>query len=229
MVICPDLCPGPLRAPVPRPFRNTSGRARTRGDGHWAMAIPRFVVEKNSPAALAARAASLLREQRERLHQGPLQPHARGSGAGVGGAGVSEEAQGTTPMEVEDGASVPQAPTATRGSATTPAVPPPPPPGRGSPPRGLERGGAGFAAFSLQWRQRAGRGEREADVGEEEEEEEEQEEEGGGGRGEAARVPRTQEKLDPTVFSFWLAANLPLDDDARQQLLMLDSVVMRLR
>ena len=36
-------------------------------------------------------------------------------------------------------------------------------------------------------------------------------------------------KLDPTLFSFWLAANLPLDDDARQELLRLDSVVMRLR
>lgn len=42
-------------------------------------------------------------------------------------------------------------------------------------------------------------------------------------------MPRRRGKLDPTLFSFWLAANLPLDDDARQELLMLDSVVMRLR
>ncbi|CAN0288317.1 unnamed protein product, partial [Hapterophycus canaliculatus] len=53
-------------------------------------------------------------------------------------------------------------------------------------------------------------------------EEEEEEEEGW--------IPgRRRGKLDPTLFSFWLAANLPLDDDARQELLMLDSVVMRLR
>lgn len=35
--------------------------------------------------------------------------------------------------------------------------------------------------------------------------------------------------LDPTQYSFWLAANLPLDDFMRQNLLAQDSVVVRLR
>lgn len=47
--------------------------------------------------------------------------------------------------------------------------------------------------------------------------------------GEEGMVPEFKGKPDPTFFSFQLAANLPLDDDGRQELLELDSVVVRLR
>lgn len=50
---------------------------------------------------------------------------------------------------------------------------------------------------------------------------------GGGEEGNEGQVGRR--KPDPTHFSFWLAANLPLDDSARQELLDMDSVVSRLR
>ena len=82
--------------------------------------------------------------------------------------------------------------------------PPPPPRGQGGQPQGGGDGGE--------------------DGGNEEEEEDEEDDDD-----EEDGVTRRKGRLDPTLFSFWLAANLPLDDDARQQLLLLDSVVMRLR
>ncbi|CAM9918512.1 unnamed protein product [Ectocarpus sp. 4 AP-2014] len=183
VIICPDHCPETFRPPVPRAFREfpgtgRRGRRRRRRDGgnHWPMAVPRFAVVANSPAVLAARAASLLREQREPLPRGSIlgAPQVEEGGARNGGEGMSGNVGG---------------------------------------------GGGGVDVCS------AARDEGGVSLG------------GGGGGGggcdrsedEEERMPRRRGKLDPTLFSFWLAANLPLDDVARQELLMLDSVVMRLR
>lgn len=181
-MISPDLCPGPLRAPLPRAFRDA------RGSRHWAMAIPRFVVDSNSPVGLATRAACLLRKQR-----GPESPTeaAVADAAALGEASLpaTTEASGGVSLQVE-GASI----------------------SLGDHDDVDERSeGGGNAGIPAE--------ERMSFDGEILEKEEEEWMLGGNGRG----------KVNPTLFSFWLAANLPLDDDARQELLVLDSVVMRLR
>ncbi|CBN74673.1 conserved unknown protein [Ectocarpus siliculosus] len=186
VVICPDHCPGTFRPPVPRAFREFPGtdrrgrRRRRDGGNHWPMAVPRFAVVANSPAVLAARAASLLREQREPLPHGAPSgaPQVEEEGARNGGEGVSGNVGGGGDGGVDVSS-------AARDEG------------------GVSQGGGGSGG-------------------------------GGGGGGDSSEdeeegMPRRRGKLDPTLFSFWLAANLPLDDDARQELLMLDSVVMRLR
>ncbi|CAM9387719.1 unnamed protein product [Pylaiella littoralis] len=179
-----DLCPGPLRPPIPRAFRDFPGPARGGGGrGYWAMATPRFVVDANSPAGLAERAASLLREQREPLIPDDPPPAAapRAEAAAVVAATVTVERNGP--------------------------------------------GGVAEAAAEVFVRRRKLQGVGSGEEGGADYSSSEEEEAGGGGR----LVSRRRGKLDPTLFSFWLAANLPLDDEARQELLMLDSVVMRLR
>lgn len=182
VVICPDHCPGTFQPPVPRAFREFPGtgrrgrRRRRDGGNHWPMAVPRFAVVANSPAVLAARAASLLREQREPL------PHGAPSGAPQVGEGGARNGGERVSGNVGGGGGGVDVSSAARHEG------------------GVSQGGGGSGGGGCD--------------GSEDEEE---------------GMPRRRGKLDPTLFSFWLAANLPLDDDARQELLMLDSVVMRLR
>lgn len=156
------------------------------------MAIPRFVVDSNSPVGLAMRAACLLRKQR-----GPEPPTE--AAVAVGNADALREA--SLPSTTETSSGVP-----------------------------LQVGGASVPVGVRDGDDERSGGDENAGIPAEEsmsfdgeilgnDEEEEEWMLGGNGRG----------KLNPTLFSFWLAANLPLDDDARQELLILDSVVMRLR
>lgn len=180
-MISPDLCPGPLRAPLPRAFRDA------RGSRHWAMAIPRFVVDSNSPVGLAMRAACLLRKQR-----GPESP----TEAAVADADPLGEASLPGTTEASSGVSL-----QVEGASVSV---------RDRDDDDERSGGDGNDGTPA---------EESMSFDGEILEKEEEWISGGNGRG----------KINPTLFSFWLAANLPLDDDARQELLILDSVVMRLR
>lgn len=235
-MISPDLCPEQLRVPVPRAFRNSRGRR------HWAMGAPRFVVDANSPAGLAARAASLLREQRGPLPNGlPAVAEAsdddRRSTTAAAAAGNNPDAVAAAGAGAAAAAAEGRSAGERRGTTAVAAV------SRG---RSRSRSRHGSIASSSSsssrdsrevsadvsiapapphpeenWR-RQGDASGESDDGEERGDEGDEGLQGwtpGGRRG----------SLDPTLFSFWLAANLPLDDDARQELLMLDSVIMRLR
>lgn len=228
MAISLDLCPGPLRPPIPRAFRDFPGPARGGGGrGYWAMATPRFVVDANSPAGLAERAASLLREQREPLIPDDPPPAAApraearvdeaAEAAAVVAATVTVERNGPLSSGITRGAQV-QAQAQAQAQA-------PPPWDRGALRGDLRRGGVAEAAAEVFVRRRKLQGVGSGEEGGADYSSSEEEEAGGGGR----LVSRRRGKLDPTLFSFWLAANLPLDDEARQELLMLDSVVMRLR
>lgn len=189
-----------MQAPIPHAFRNS------RGGRHWAMATPRFTVEANSPAGLAARAIALLREQREPLLP-PSVPDDDGSGNARRSGGIDEadvRARATTSSrEMASGDGSEQ---------------------RGSTPR-AERGHGEEEVRRRRRRRRFAydQGQHEQAQEDEEEKMDQDDEE------ERGRDVVKERKVDPTLFSFWLAANLPLDDDARQELLMLDSVVMRLR
>lgn len=186
------------------------------------MATPRFVVEKNSPAGLAARAVSLLREQREQLQHAlpPPRPNDTADAGPRASEGVTRE-EGAA-EEVPDATGIPRGPFAAQ-------LPPAPPRRRGGLLRDRGGGSAGTGAsevVGLRRQPQVGVGGEESggdEEGGEERELEEEEEDGDDG------VTRRRGKLDPTLFSFWLAANLPVEDDARQRLLLLDSVVLRLR
>ena len=240
-MISPDLCPEKLRVPVPRAFRNSRGRR------HWAMGVPRFIVDANSPAGLAARAAALLREQRGACPHGLPAPPADANEDPRRSTAAAAAAAGPAAGAVTGAAAAAAAAAAAVAVVAVEAVP-------RSRSRGRHNGssssnssnsssssssnsssgsrGPGEVSFGVSiartpplppeesWPRR-GDGGPGSDGGREGEDEKDVGLEGWttGRRG----------SVDPTLFSFWLAANLPLDDDARQELLMLDSVIMRLR